>query len=660
MATEQLSFHEDELNIRKYPYKTMGFKLPSVQWKQLDDGCFLLSSGIELNASENSIPALFSKQASRFPERNWLSQKSDVNLTKPPQGDWHSITYGEFERLSNNAAQWMLNRNMGQNTPLMILSENSIHHALLAMAAMKAQVPIAPVSPQYALMDKRFTNLKMIFTQIAPSVVFAQDADRYKNALNCLNECAKIDIITSNTATSSIGELTTKHVLIDELLLTPSGTQVQESICNINQDTLAKYLFTSGSTGCPKGVAYTQTMLCAQVAALSSLRLPIKDQVSYPVYLQWMPWSHVSAGNISYHEALALGGSIYIDDGKPVAGLFDNTLANLKQLSPTIFGSAPIGLDWLASALEDDITLQECFFKNLEAITYGGAALNEKIVQRLQVLAINNIGKRIPIISMYGSTETQGITVTYWPSDLPGVIGLPVPGVTLKLVPIDKKLAIRAKGPTVFSGYLKQASLTATSCSPFDEDGFYKLGDAVRFAVDMEPLEGLVFDGRLSEDFKLSTGTWVSTNLIKSKLHDALAPFVKDLVILGENQDAIVAFAWLDKAAITSFTKMPERCTATNKEPYEKSIENAIQQSTLLEIINEQLAVYNQNNSSSSRRIKRLMLMSQPLSMAKGEINEKGTINPRVVINVRQTNFSQLYVSECDENNSVLTDIPKQ
>ncbi len=305
----------------------------------------------------------------------------------------------------------------------------------------------------------------------------------------------------------SCRSLTRATTPCEDLLKTNAGPAVVESMDRIDHGTVAKYLFTSGSTGMPKGVIQTQGMMCAVVAAQEALRTEASDPGEIPESLEWMPWNHISAGNITFNNALNAGGTIYLDAGKPLPGMFDETIRNLRDIQPLGFGSAPIAFGWLADAMERDPQLRDHFFAKMRLVGYGGATLSQDIYERFQALSIAATGQRIPLTTMYGATETQGITVVHWLTERVGLIGLPLPGITLKLVPNGTKLEVRVKGPTVTPGYLARPDLTEAA---FDEDGFYSLGDAAKFIDDSDPEKGLVFDGRVTEDFKLDSGTWVS------------------------------------------------------------------------------------------------------------------------------------------------------
>lgn len=614
-----MQLHESEkiMDLSTYPYKELPYKTPELVVEEKSDGTITLRSAIPMLALEKSVPHLFKRQAKNFPDRVWLAEKGT-------DGKWIKCTYQAFDEQSDNIAQWLLNQGMNEKTSMVILSENSISHGLMIMGAMKAKVPVSSISAQYSLMDKSLKKLSAVIKTLAPKVVFAQCGDRYEHALASVrqNDCF---VVTDNNTRA-------QDISLSSLLSTRVSADVVTTLNGISGETIAKYMFTSGSTGKPKCVVQTQEILCAQIAGIKSILKNPNDISTSPISLQWMPWSHVSAGNIAYNEAMLLGGAIYIDDGKPIPGLFDKTLDNLKTLSTTVFGSAPLGLSWLATALENDAVLQKVFFKKLEAIAYGGSALPSDVAQRIQRLAVYNIGKRIPIISMYGATETQGVTGTYWATDLPGVIGLPMPGMQVKLVPTGNKLAIRAKGPTVLSNYYQEPELTRDS---FDEQGFFKLGDAAKFADSENKSNGLVFDGRVGEDFKLLSGTWVSNITVKANLMQALGSLVRDVVVCGENREFITVFAWLDNRAAQDYIK---------KNNSGESAESNIADDPILgNELTRCLKEYNGSNKGSSKTIKTIMFLKEPPSINLGEINEKGYINRQKVINNRIALLDELY-----------------
>jgi feruloyl-CoA synthase len=394
--------------------------------------------------------------------------------------------------------------------------------------------------------------------------------------------------------------------------------------------TVAKLLFTSGSTGMPKGAIQTQGMLTASIAVQQGLRFATQAEDDVPTILEWMPWNHISAGNISFNNTMANGGTIYLDAGRPIPGMFDETIRNLKEISPTTYGSAPIAFSMLADAMERDDGLRESFFRRLKLLGYGGATLSPDLYDRIQALAIRTTGKRIVLTTMYGATETQGVTVVHWITDRVGLIGLPLPGITLKLVPNGLKMEVRVKGPTVTPGYKDRPDLTEGA---FDEEGFYKLGDAARFLDENDPAQGLVFDGRVTEDFKLSSGTWVSVGTLRADLIGALSPLVQDAVICGLDKDYVGVLAWPNLIAAREIADDPSLSTP----------DEILRSPKVVAHVKRGLAAHNGGAGGSSGKVKRLMLMTEPPSVDGHEITDKGYINQRATMERRAALVQALY-----------------
>jgi len=382
----------------------------------------------------------------------------------------------------------------------------------------------------------------------------------------------------------------------------------------LGADSVAKYLFTSGSTGMPKCVPQTFGMMAGVIAGQEGLRSEPANETP-PETLEWMPWSHISAGNIGFNSVLWNGATIYLDEGKPLPGMFDTTIKNLLEVSPSLYGSAPVAFAMLADAMERDPALRRSFFSKLDYMMYGGATLSNDIYDRLQALAIAETGRRIPLTSMYGATETQGITIVHWLCEQGGLVGLPMPGITLKLVPNGSKLEVRVKGPTVASGYRGNPERTAEA---FDEEGFYKLGDAVRFLDPENPAKGLAFDGRVTEDFKLHSGTWVSVGTLRPDLITACSPYIQDAVIAGQDKACATALFWPSPAGVQVFGQLPD-------------------------LIRERLSAFNRAAGGSSRRIGRFIIMKEPPSLDAGEITDKGYVNQRCVQERRVALVAALY-----------------
>jgi len=495
-----------------------------------------------------------------------------------------------------------------------VLSGNSVEHALVMLGCYTAGVPVAPISPAYCLMSADHAKLKHCFGVVRPKVIFAQNSALFARAFETLRG-AHPDLVF---VTVDGGEGTTG---LSELTGTEPTAAVEASRERLGHSTVAKYLFTSGSTGLPKAAPQTHGMFAGVIAGQDGLRDPDAPELEEPpCALEWMPWSHISAGNISFNGNLWAGGTLYLDEGKPIPGMFETTIKNLYEVSPIVFGSAPVAFGMLAEAMERDPQLRRSFFKNLRYMGYGGATLSNDVSERIQALAIAETGQRVPLTTMYGATETQGITVVHWITERVGLVGLPLPGITLKLVPNGSKYEVRVKGPTVTSGYHNDPEKTAAA---FDEEGFYKLGDAARFLDPEDPAQGLVFDGRVTEDFKLDSGTWVSVGTLRPDLVAACSPYVFDMVIAGQDKPFAGALIWPSPAGMATLGDNPlEKLVATLK---------------------DRLSAFNATAGGSSRQIGRFVIMTEPPSIDAGEITDKGYVNQRATLERRSALVDALY-----------------
>jgi feruloyl-CoA synthase len=379
----------------------------------------------------------------------------------------------------------------------------------------------------------------------------------------------------------------------------------------------------------PKGVVQTHGMMCAVIAAQEALRTEAADPHEIPQSLEWMPWNHISAGNIGFNGAMNAGGTIYLDAGKPLPGLFDETIRNLRDITPLGIGTAPIAFGWLCDAMERDDSLRDHFFAKLRMAGYGGATLSQDIYERFQALAIAAVGQRIPMTTMYGATETQGVTVVHWITERVGLIGLPLPGITLKLVPNGTKMEVRVKGPTVTPGYHKRPDLTKAA---FDEEGFYSLGDAAKFVDERDPMQGLVFDGRVTEDFKLDSGTWVSAGTLRAHAVAAASPLFFDCVVCGQDKPFVGLLAWPVVAAAKAL------CGKSDPSEY-------INDPAIRAFVQEKFSVYNKAQNGSSTRVKRVLLMAEPPSVDGHEITDKGYVNQRATMDRRRALVDKLFSS---------------
>ncbi|MDO9472074.1 MAG: AMP-binding protein [Caulobacter sp.] len=599
----------------KVPFKPLPQKGPDVTVERRADGSILVRSNHAPGEGPRSIAHLLRDKALAHPDRPWMKQR------EPGHGPWRQVTYGEALRGAEGIAQWLLDRGLTGADSVMVLSSNSIEHALVMLGCYTAGVPVAPISPAYSLISSDHAKLRHCAAVVRPKVVFAQSGAMFERAFQTLRE---VDPGLVFVTADGEGE---GAVPLSNLLAVEPTPAVDAARETLSHATVAKYLFTSGSTGMPKGVPQTFGMMAATIAGGEGLRAEEADPDVIPQSLEWMPWSHISAGNISFNGVLWSGGTVHLDEGKPIPGMFETTIKNLYEVSPIVFGSAPIAFGMLAEAMERDPVLRASFFKNLRYMGYGGATLSNDVNERLQALAIAETGQRIPLTTMYGATETQGVTVTHWATEQVGLVGLPVPGVTIKLVPNGTKYEVRVKGPTVTTGYHNDPEKTDAA---FDEEGFYKLGDAAKFLDDNDPAQGMVFDGRVTEDFKLDSGTWVSVGTLRPDLVAACSPWVMDAVICGQDKPFIGALFWPSMAGMQTLAADEGPGT-----PLEK----------LTALLSDQLAAFNATAGGSSRRIGRFVIMTEPPSIDAGEITDKGYVNQRATLERRDGLVQNIYAN---------------
>ncbi|MFZ5669499.1 MAG: AMP-binding protein [Pseudomonadota bacterium] len=597
------------------PFKPLPMKGPDVTVERRADGSVLIRSNHAPGEGPRSIAHLLQDKARAHPDRPWMKQR------EPGHGPWRQVTYGEALRAAEGIAQWLLDRGLTAADSVMVLSSNSIEHALVTLGCYTAGVPVAPISPAYSLISTDHAKLRHCAQVVKPGVVFAQSGALFDRAFQTLRA---LDPALVFVTADGAGE---GAIPLSDLVATAPTAAVEAAREGLGHGTVAKYLFTSGSTGLPKGVPQTFGMMAGVIAGQDGLRAEDPDPDLVPESLEWMPWSHISAGNIGFNGVLWSGGTVHLDEGKPIPGMFETTIRNLYEVSPIVFGSAPVAFGMLVEAMESDPVLRRSFFRNLRYMGYGGATLSDDVYERIQALAVAETGHRIPLTTMYGATETQGITVTHWATERVGLVGLPLPGITLKLTPNGTKLEVRVKGPTVTTGYHNDPEKTAAA---FDEEGFYKLGDAARFVDEADPAQGLVFDGRVTEDFKLDSGTWVSVGTLRPDLVAACSPFVMDAVIAGQDRPFIGALFWPSMAGMQALA-----ADEGPGAPLEK----------LAAILGERLAAFNASAGGSSRRVGRFMIMTEPPSIDAGEITDKGYVNQRATLERREALVKSIYAN---------------
>jgi feruloyl-CoA synthase len=598
---------------------TSFFAPAAVSLARTPDGALLLKSTQTLKPYPHALTGHLLQWASQAPERRFLAERA-------PNRTWRALAYGEALRSVVKLSQWLLVQELTPERPIAILSENSIEHALLALAAMHVGLPILPISPAYSLQSSDFGKLKSIIRQSTPGLIYVGDYVPYARALAAISPFHDARLVVGRH-TQSVPE---RALSFEQLEGGASPTDVVRAFVRVTEDTVAKVLFTSGSTGEPKGVINTHRMLCSNQQAKAQV-WPFLER-SPPVLVDWLPWNHTFGGNHNFNLILRNGGTLYIDAGRPVAQRFAATLENLREIAPTLYFNVPRGYDLLVPALRADARLREHFFSRLQLLFYAAASLPEPLWDALIDLSCLTLGHPLPLISAWGSTETAPLaTDCHFQADRPGVIGLPVPGCELKLLPLESRYEVRVRGPLVTPGYWRRADLTKEH---FDEEGFYLIGDAVRFVSEAAPHEGLLFDGRLSEDFKLSTGTWVHVAPLRLRALSAFAPVAQDVVLTGHDRSEIGALVFLNVAA--SRALCGKRYADTSVEELAK----APQVQSCIAVGLQELCA---QGASSSTRLTRALLLTEPPSIDAGEITDKGYINQRAVLARRQALVEALY-----------------
>ena len=594
-----------------------------------DDGVIVLKSRIPLKAYEKHIPASLAKWAKDAPDRTWLAQRAGT------ERQWRKVSYGEAKRTVDALTQGLLNLGLERGSPVAILSGNSIEHALLTQAAMQAHFPAAPVSPAYSLTSHDHLKLKYLFDLIKPKVVMVQDGPTFEKALKAL-DLTGVTVIHVARPIEGIDS-----IAYADLAATPVTKAVEDSIAKITPDTTGKLLFTSGSTGMPKAVINTQAMMCAGAAMSMQVR-PRQPDAPVSTVLDWMPWNHTMGGNALFNPLLVDGGTLYIDDGRPLPGQLEETIRNLREVSPTIYSNVPAGYAALAAAMEKDDALCRSFFKNLSMMSYGGARLPDDLYDRMQTLAVKTTGERIVFYTGWGSTETAPTaTGTYWDTERVGLIGLPFPGVELKMVPCGSKYELRLRGINVTPGYFGQPDLTAKM---FDDEGFYCIGDAGVFVDPDDPVAGVVFAGRVVEDFKLTTGTFVHVGSLRTDAIAAATPVVHDALVAGQDRPFIGLLAWPNLHACRQIVGNPEA-----------SFQDVVKHPAVIACLKRGLEAHNKSVSGvSSMRIARAVLMVEPPSIDGNELTDKGYINQRAGLERRAALVERLYADRPDEDVIIL------
>jgi feruloyl-CoA synthase len=553
--------------------------------------------------------------AARAPDRTFLAKR---NLT----GCWRRLTYAKTLEDVRRIGQALLDRGLSAERPLAILSGNDLEHALLALAAQHVGVPYAPISPAYSLVSQDFGKLRYIIDLVTPGLVFAACGAAYRAAMEAALP-PETEIVV--TADPPAGRPATSFA---ELLATVPTSAVEAAAAQVGPDTIGKFLLTSGSTGMPKAVINTQRMLCSNQAMIATMLAFLQDEP--PVMVDWLPWHHTAGGNHNISLILWNGGSLYIDDGKPTTAEIAETVRNLREVATTFYVNVPKGFEVLLPYLTGDAALRERFFSRLRLMFYAGAHLAQHVWEALQGHALETTGERILMLTGLGATETAPFV--FMPGkevSRAGEVGLPAPGIELKLVPLDEgRFDVRLKGPNVTPGYWRQEELTAQAF----EEGFYRLGDALRFLDPAVPAKGFVFDGRIAEDFKLSTGTWVHVGELRRIIVAHFAPLLREAVIAGHDRDEVTVLLVPDLEACRRL------CGEASAADHD-----LLRSASLRRLFQERLDSLARHASGSSNRVARAVLLAEPLSIDAHEVTDKGTINQRAVLAPRAHLVEELY-----------------
>lgn len=589
------------------PFRAASFLDVDLELENRADGTVLMRSRLLLEPYDPNIAVAFADVAARQPEQ------AALRFREGAAGEWKTIPYGGLKAKADAFTQWLLDQKIAQGRSIMLLAANTPTFAIALFGAYAAGIPVCPVSVQYGVLGGDYGRLRHVVDLTEPAVVVAEDTALLKSALETL-DWADAHIVTADPSLLNI-----RASAIEAVLATEPTSAVDRSIQALDTQATAAMMLTSGSTGMPKVVCITLDNLAANSA--QCFQTIGREAGWCEAMLDWLPWHH-AAGAFVLRTTLLKGGILYIDDGKPAPGLFDETLRNLREIPVSFFNNVPLGYALLADALEADAGLRKTFFSKLRVMLYGGAGLSQPVHDRLQAMAVAETGHRMRLTTGYGSTETvSAFMLIHFDTDEVG-IGLPSPGTVVKLVPCgDERYEVRVKGPNITRGYHKNAARTA---EVFDDEGFYSMGDMARFHDPANPERGLVFAGRVAEEFKLSSGVWVHGGALRDKLLKALSPWVTDLILCDDDRPYLTAMLWPSAQA-----------RATDADVVHKALSKA-------------LTHFNAQQGGSSGRVVRALLSDRPADPNAHEISDKGTLNRRTLIDRRAEDIARLYADTPD------------
>lgn len=577
------------------------------------DGTIYVRSKLELGPYPRRMTDRLDYWAERTPDRTFIAQRTK-------EGPWRRLTYAQAAGEGRRIGQALVQRGLSAKRPIAILSGNDLEHALLGFGAMYAGVPYSPISTAYSLVSKDFGKLKHIFKVLTPGLVFAASGKQYSKAIQAVMPADAELICTRDPLPGA--------TMFADLAATPAGPAIEEAHAQVGPETVFKILFTSGSTGMPKGVIYTHRVWTSNQEMVRQCWPFVEDEP--PVILEWLPWNHTFAGSKDFGLILYNGGTLYLDEGKPVPGAFEETIRNLREIAPTIVLNVPKGYEAIIPYLRKDPEFRRHYFSRLKALFYAGAGISQEVWDALQDLSLEACGERILMLSGLGATET-GPFALWVGKDVrrAGECGVPAPGMELKLVPSGRKLEARVRGPNVTPGYWNEPELTRAA---FDEEGFYKIGDALRFVDESDPSKGFIFDGRIGEDFKLSTATWVSVGPLRVNFLAHFAPYAREVVIAGADRDDVGVLVFPDLDACRDLSPDPSGAP-----------DELLARPQVRGKFRELLVSMAKTSTGSSNRIVRAILLDVPPSIDAHELTDKGSISQRAVLENRTAVVEELY-----------------
>ncbi|MBL1404625.1 MAG: feruloyl-CoA synthase [Hyphomicrobiales bacterium] len=579
------------------------------------DGSILVSQEEPLGSYPDRLSDRIKFWAQNTPDQIWMAERGKDDA-------WVNVTYAELLENIRSVGQFLLGLGLSTDRPLLILSGNSISHGIMALGAQYAGIPSAAIAPAYSLFAGDFKKLKSIGDQISPGAIFVDNSEKFLPAVSA---------VFSDLPLLAVEGEGVAHTYCD-IVSTKADETVSAANAATGPNTIAKFMFTSGTTGSPKAVILTQKMICSNMEMVADCFAYFKNEP--PILLDWAPWNHVAAGTKIFNMAIYNGGTFYIDGGKPTPALIGETIRNIREVSPNWYFNVPTGYDMLIEAMKEDEALAKSFFKNVKLFMYAGAAMAARTWSALDKLAIEATGERIMLCTGLGATETTPFALFCTdPQDLPGNVGIPSKGLTLKLVPNQGKFEARLKGPSVTPGYWRNEKLTKDA---FDEDGFYCLGDALRFADIDDASKGFFFDGRVAENFKLATGTWVAVGALRSKVTDALEGIAKDVVIAGAGKNELTAL-------LVPSRPIAERLIDGGDQLSDKEL---FAHPDLVDKVATLLGTYNKTAGGSSLRVMRVLFIIDALSLDAGEVTDKGSVNQRAVLASRASDADALYLDD--------------